>query len=69
MHTHTHTYRRAAHTHTHDAGMLMSLAFLKVLLSSWHCRLVGDMVSLALIYLFTLQALEVRIKILMAPLI
>lgn len=38
-------------SHTqHDAGMLISLAFLKLLLSSWHCTLARDMVSLALIY-------------------
>ncbi len=32
--------RDLAHTHTqHEARMLMSLAFLKLLLSSWHCTL------------------------------
>lgn len=44
-------------SHTqHDAGMLMSLAFLKLLLSSWHCTLARDMVSLALIYPYTAGA-------------
>ena len=31
----------------------MSLAFLKLLLSARHCRLVRDMVSVAIIYLYT----------------
>lgn len=44
-----------AHTQL-DAGMLMSLAFLKLLLSSWHCTLARDVVSLALIHLHTAGA-------------
>lgn len=44
-------------SHTqHRARMLMSLAFLKLLLSSWHRTLAGDMVSCALIYSYTAGA-------------